>query len=129
MPPLFGHIHWSCNQPGTTLFMPVADLSLVLISLILALVDGDGGRYVRGQGGGMNIIDDRLGGRSAGTEAWIASGLIDPGKACMLTISSWVSLPASRPRRSPTAATICLRRGPCRDVSAARSRCGNGAET
>ena len=81
MPPLFGHNHWSCNQPGTTLFMPVADLSLVLIALILALVDGDGGRYVRGQGGGMNIIDDQQDGRPAGTEAWIASGLIDPRKA------------------------------------------------
>ena len=86
MPPLFGHNHWSCNQPGTTLFMPVADLSLVLIALILALVDGDGGRYVRGQGGGMNIIDDRRGGRPAGTEAWITSGLIDPGKPLPLSI-------------------------------------------
>jgi hypothetical protein len=51
--------------------MPVADLSLVLIALILALVDGDGGRYVRGQGGGMNIIDDQQQGaiptRSAAT--------------------------------------------------------------
>ena len=49
----------------TTLFMPVADVSLALISLILSLVDGEGGRYVRGQGGGMNIIDDRCGGRPA----------------------------------------------------------------
>src|SRR6516162_1506365 len=61
-------------------------ISLVLIALILALVDGDGGRYVRGQGGGMNIIDDRRGGRPAGTEAWITSGLIDPGKPLPLSI-------------------------------------------
>jgi hypothetical protein len=86
MPPLFGHNLWSCNQPGTTLFMPIADLSLALIGLILRLVDGEAGGYVRGQGGGMNIVDDRQSGRPAGTEKWIAGGLVDAGKPLPLSI-------------------------------------------
>jgi hypothetical protein len=86
VPPLFGHNMWDCNMPGTTLFMPVCDVSLTLISLILNLVDGEAGRYVRGHGGGMNIVDDRRGGRPAGTEPWLARGLIDREKVLPLSI-------------------------------------------
>jgi hypothetical protein len=39
-----------------------------------------------------------------------ALATISGSTACMLTISSWVFLPASRPRRSPTAATISATR-------------------
>ena len=85
-PPLFGHNMWDCNLPGTTLFMPVCDVSLTLISLILSLVDGEQGRYVRGHGGGMNIVDDRQGFRPAGTEPWVNRGLIDKGKVLPLSI-------------------------------------------
>lgn len=85
-PPLFGHNLWNCNQPGTTLFMPVTDVSMALIALVLSLVDGEGGRFVRGQGGGFNIIDDRQGGRPAGTTPWIARGLIDAAKPLPLSI-------------------------------------------
>ena len=66
--------------------MPVCDVSAALISLILNLVDGERGRYVRGHGGGMNIVDDRHGGRPAGTERWINSGLIDKAKILPLSI-------------------------------------------
>jgi hypothetical protein len=86
VPPLFGHNMWDCNMPGTTLFMPVCDVSLTLISLILNLVDGEAGRYVRGHGGGMNIVDDRRGSRPAGTEAYLARGLIDREKVLPLSI-------------------------------------------
>ena len=85
-PPLFGHNMWDCNKEGVTLFMPVCDVSAALISLILSLVDGERGRYVRGHGGGMNIVDDRHGGRPAGTERWINSGLIDKAKILPLSI-------------------------------------------
>jgi len=85
-PPLFGHNMWDNNMPGTTLFMPVCDVSAALISLLLMLVDGDHGRYVRGHGGGMNVVDDRHGGRPAGTERWIESGLIDKAKILPLSI-------------------------------------------
>src|SRR5262245_38174269 len=84
-PPLFGHNMWDCSLPGTTLFMPVCDVSLALISLI-NLVDGEQGRYVRGHGGGMNIVDDRHGFRPAGTEQWLGSGLIDKEKILPLSI-------------------------------------------
>jgi hypothetical protein len=85
-PPLFGHNMWDCNRPGTTLFMPVCDVSAALISLILSLVDGERGRYVRGHGGGMNVVDDRRGGCPAGTEPWVRSGLIDRAKVLPLSI-------------------------------------------
>src|SRR5262249_44259004 len=39
-----------------------------------------------GHGGGMNIIDDRRGGRPAGTEPWLARGLIDREKVLPLSI-------------------------------------------
>jgi hypothetical protein len=85
-PPLFGHNMWDNNLPGTTLFMPVCDVSAALISLILMLVDGDCGRYVRGHGGGMHVVDDRRGFRPAGTDAWLNSGLIDQRKVLPLSI-------------------------------------------
>jgi len=39
MPPLCGHNQWDSNMPGATLFMPVCDVSLALISLIAQFVD------------------------------------------------------------------------------------------
>jgi len=86
MPPFFGHNFWDSNMPGATVFMPVVDLSLALIGLVSGLVDGEQGRYVRGHGGGMNIVDDRHGGRPAGTEPWLATGLIDPVKVLPLSV-------------------------------------------
>jgi hypothetical protein len=86
VPPFFGHNLWDSNMPGATLFLPVVDVSLTLIGLISQLVDGDGGRFVRGHGGGMSIVDDRHGGRPAGTERWLSSGLIDPAKVLPLSI-------------------------------------------
>jgi hypothetical protein len=85
-PPLFGHNMWDWNMQGTTLFMPVCDVSAALISLLLMLVDGEAGRYVRGHGGGMNVVDDRRDGRPAGTERWISSGFIDKAKMLPLSI-------------------------------------------
>jgi hypothetical protein len=85
-PPLFGHNMWDCNMAGSTLFMPVCDVSLTLIALILNLVDGERGRYVRGHGGGMNVVDDRHGFRPAGTERWVSSGFIDKAKVLPLSI-------------------------------------------
>src|SRR5262249_60743272 len=85
-PRLLGHNLWTANMPGPPLFMRVCDVSLAVISLILTLVDGEAGRYVHGHGDGMNIIDDRRGGRPAGTEPWLARGLIDREKILPLSI-------------------------------------------
>src|SRR5258708_40067696 len=73
-------------MPGTTWFRRVWDVSWTLISLILNWVEGGAGRYAGGQGGGMNIIDDRRGGCPAGTEAYLARGLIDRAKVLPLSI-------------------------------------------
>lgn len=85
-PPLFGHNMWDSNLPGSTLFMPVCDVSLSLIGLILFLVDGEAGRYVRGQGGGVTIVDDRRGFRPAGIEPWADRGFLDKAKILPLSI-------------------------------------------
>jgi hypothetical protein len=86
VPPLFGHNMWDCNLPGSTLFMPVCDVSLSLIGLILCLVDGEAGRYVRGHGGGVTIVDDRRGFRPAGIEPWAHRGFLDAAKTLPLSI-------------------------------------------
>ena len=86
VPPFFGHNLWDSNMPGATLFMPVVDLSLTLIGLISQLVDGERGRFVRGHGGGMHVVDDRHGGRPAGTGRWLRGGLIDTAKVLPLSV-------------------------------------------
>jgi hypothetical protein len=86
VPPLFGHNLWDNNGPGATLFMPVTDVSLALILLITQLVDREGGRYVRGHGGGMTVVDDRHGFRPAGIERWLRTGFLDPAKTLPLSM-------------------------------------------
>src|SRR3984893_923356 len=86
VPPLFGHNLWDSNMPGTTLFMPVCDVSLSMITLLLQLVDGEVGRFVAGHGGRMNVVDDRHGFRPAANERWVRSGFVDRDKALPLSI-------------------------------------------
>ena len=86
VPPFFGHNLWDSNMPGATLFLPVVDVSLSLIALIAGMVDSERGRYVRGHGGGLHVVDDRHGNRPAGTERWLRSGLIDTTKVLPLSM-------------------------------------------
>jgi hypothetical protein len=86
VPPLFAHNFWDSSGPGSTLFMPVCDVSLSLILLISQLVDRVGGRFVGGQPGGFLIVDDRHGMRPAGTEPWRRSGFLDETKALPLSV-------------------------------------------
>ena len=51
--PMSGHDLWDSNQPGSTLFLPVCDVSAALISLIAQFVDPALRRYAP-EGGGMN---------------------------------------------------------------------------
>ena len=39
VPPMSGHDLWDSNRPGSTLFLPVCDVSASLISLIAHFVD------------------------------------------------------------------------------------------
>lgn len=93
-PGLFAHNHWVTNRPGSTLFMPVTDISKDLIRLMVNMCDSKGGgRYVKG--GGYYIVDERKGMRPAGTEKWAQKGLLDKSKILPLgrlekIIVSWL---------------------------------------
>ena len=84
-PPMSGHDLWDSNRPGSTLFLPVCDVSASLISLIAQFVDPALRRYAPA-GGGMNIVDDRHGGRPAGTERWLKDGFLDAERMLPLSI-------------------------------------------
>jgi hypothetical protein len=86
VPPLFAHNHWASNMPGATLFMPVVDVSQSMIALLSQLVDGELGRFVKSQGGGMYVVDDRHGFRPAGTEKWARTGFLDKEKVLPLSL-------------------------------------------
>ncbi len=83
--PMSGHDLWDSNQPGSTLFLPVCDVSAEVISLIAQFVDPALRRYAPASGG-FNIVDDRHGNRPAGTEPWLKSGLLDAELVLPLSI-------------------------------------------
>ena len=92
-PGLFKHNHWVTNAPGSTLFMPVTDISQDLIRLMVNMCDSKGGRYTGG--GGYYIVDERRGMRPAGCEKWGNNGLLDKNKILPLgrlekIIVSWL---------------------------------------
>lgn len=57
---------WNMNKPGTTLFMPVTDITEEYINVIM--LDADFGQY---------IVDDRNGNRPTCDEKWIREGWVD----------------------------------------------------
>jgi hypothetical protein len=84
-PTLSQHDHWDSNQPGSTLFLPVCDISASLISLIVQFVDPAVRRYAP-DGRGFNIVDDRNGNRPVGTERWLKSGFLDAERVLPLSL-------------------------------------------
>lgn len=84
-PSMSAHDHWDSNQPGSTLFLPVCDISASLISLIAQFVDPALRRYAPG-GRGMNIVDDRNGFCPAGTERWLKRGFLAPEQVLPLSV-------------------------------------------
>jgi hypothetical protein len=85
VPPMSAHDLWDSNRPGSTLFLPVCDVSASLISLIAQFVDPALRRYAPA-GGGMNIVDDRHGFRPAGTERWLRDGFLNAEHVLPLSI-------------------------------------------
>jgi len=83
--PLSRHDLWDSNQPGSTLFLPVCDVSASLISLIAQFVDPALRRYAPADGG-MNIVDDRHGSRPAGTQPWLRDGFLNTERIVPLSI-------------------------------------------
>ena len=64
VPPLCGHYLSASNMPGSTLFMPVCNVtfSLIgLIGLIAQFVDPRLERFAPANGRGINIVHDRFG--------------------------------------------------------------------
>jgi hypothetical protein len=85
VPPLSGHNLWDSNMPGSTLFMPVCDVSFSLIGLIAQFVDPKLQRFAAKNGRGCYVVDDRHGMRPAGTEAWRQRGFLDEAKLLPLS--------------------------------------------
>ena len=84
VPPMSAHDLWDSNRPGSTLFLPVCDVSAALISLIAQFVDPALRRYAPERG--WNIVDDRCGCRPAGTEAWLREGFLDASRTLPLSL-------------------------------------------
>jgi len=85
VPPLCGHNLWASNMPGSTLFIPICDVTFSLIGLIAQFIDPKLERFAAANGRGINIVDDRFGYRPAGTEAWIKSGFLCQDSALALS--------------------------------------------
>lgn len=85
VPPMSGHDLWDSNRPGSTLFLPVSDISASLISSIAQFVDPALRRYAPAAGG-FNIVDDRHGFRPAGTERWLKCGFLNAEQVLPLSI-------------------------------------------
>jgi hypothetical protein len=83
--PLSEHDLWDSNRPGSTVFLPVCDVSASLISLIAQFVDPALRRYAPA-GGGMSIVDDRHGSRPAGTQPWLRDGFLNAERILPLSI-------------------------------------------
>lgn len=83
-PGIWAHNQWVTNQPGTTVFMPVIDVTKDTIKLMLNLCDSKAGRYARGTGGYF-LVDDRNGMKPCGNEKWAESGLLSKKKVMTLS--------------------------------------------
>jgi hypothetical protein len=70
-PGIAGHNLWNVNKPGTTVFMPVTDLSACIINLYFFYMRPDH-RF--------NFVDELHGLRPPGTAGWVKKGFIDEGK-------------------------------------------------
>jgi len=91
-PGIWPHNQWVTNKPGTTIFMPVVDLTKDMIKFLLNLCDAEAGRY-SGKGGGYFVVDDRNGMRPCGNQKWADSGFLSKSK--VMTLSRLEQLLAS----------------------------------
>jgi hypothetical protein len=69
LPGLFDFNQWNANQPGTTLFIPVTNTTLEYINLLFIYL---------ARSYGFSIVDEQHGKRSAGLQAALDSGRLDP---------------------------------------------------
>ena len=69
LPGLFDFNHWNANKPGTSLFVPVTNMTMEYINVLFIY-------FARSYG--FSIIDEQHGGRSAGLQKWVDKGRINP---------------------------------------------------
>lgn len=68
LPGLFDFNQWNANKPGTTLFVPVTNITLEYINVLFIYL---------ARSYAFSIVDEQHGGRSAGLQQWIDSGRVD----------------------------------------------------
>ncbi len=71
LPGLFVFNHWNANQPGSTLFMPVSNMTLEYINLLF-IYFSDEYRFT--------MVDEMNGRTPCGLDRWIDSGRLDPNR-------------------------------------------------
>jgi len=86
VPSLSGHNLWDSNMPGSTLFMPVCDVSRAVIGMIAQFVDRRLERFTAKGSRGSYIVDDRFNCRPAGTREWVKNGFLDAEKLLPLSV-------------------------------------------
>lgn len=70
-PGIAAHNLWNVNKPGTSVFMPVTDLSACIINLFFFYMRPDH-RF--------NFVDELHGMRPPGTKGWLEKGFLDESK-------------------------------------------------
>jgi hypothetical protein len=71
LPGLFVFNHWNANMPGTTLFLPVSNMTLEYINLLFIYFSPE---YR------FTLVDETNGFVPAGLERWIDAGRLDPAR-------------------------------------------------
>ena len=67
LPGLFDFNQWNANKPGTTLFVPITNMTMEYINVLFIYL---------ARSYAFNIIDERNGGRSAGLDEFVKTGRI-----------------------------------------------------
>ncbi len=71
LPGLFVFNHWNANKPGTTLFLPVSNMTLEYINLLFIYFSPE---YR------FTMVDETNGYVPCGLQRWIDSGRLDPAR-------------------------------------------------
>jgi len=69
LPGLFDFNHWNANKPGTSLFVPVTNMTLEYINVLFIYL---------ARSYAFSIVDEQHGNRSAGLQKYIDSGRVNP---------------------------------------------------
>jgi hypothetical protein len=71
LPGLFDFNQWNANKPGTSLFVPVTNMTLEYLNVLFIYL----ARSYK-----FSIVDEQNGGRSAGLQKWVDQGRVDPAR-------------------------------------------------